>query len=248
MDSDKYEISDEMLNMFVDGELAEEEADEIHAQLLNDADVRERVCQIRAVRELIGYAYHHVPHQKFERRRSGIGFQKYVSMVAAALLLCFAAMLGWYGHHYSDDALSASRIKADEVFDYLSKEASVQPTSRKIVVHVTTGDLLVLKNVLDETQRLMNSYQDAGESLSIDVVTYKSGINLLREGVTPFAERIALMSENNHVRFYACARSIQKATKEEGNNIVMLPNVKTDKMARELIPERIAKGWVYIKV
>jgi len=246
MDTENF--SDEILNMFVDGELADEESEAIHAQLLNDAILRERVCQIRAVRELVGYAYHNVPVLNPDRRRQDAGISKYFSMIAAVFVLFFAVLAGWYGHDYKTHLISAESVRADEVFDYLSKNTQLQHGSRKIVVHVTTGDIHALRNVLDETQRLISSYKNAGESLNIDVVTYKSGINLLRKGVTPFSKRIAKMSQNSQIRFYACARSIQKAEDKEGQNIVMLPQVRTDKMAREIIPERIADGWVYIKV
>jgi len=56
------------------------------------------------------------------------------------------------------------------------------------------------------------------------------------------------MVENYGVALYACERSIKKAEKKEGGQIVLVPQAVTNKTARDLIPERLEKGWVYIKV
>jgi len=60
-------------------------------------------------------------------------------------------------------------------------------------------------------------------------------------------ERIQKLIENKGVSFFACERSVAKAHKKEGIEIVLIPGVKADKTARELIPARLKKGWVYIK-
>jgi len=49
------------------------------------------------------------------------------------------------------------------------------------------------------------------------------------------------------VELFACIRSIQKAQEREGADVVFMPGVKSKKSAREIIPARLEKGWVYIK-
>ena len=53
--------TDEQLNLFIDNQLDTAEKDEIRHAILEDATLRERVCQLKAVRELVGYAYENVP-------------------------------------------------------------------------------------------------------------------------------------------------------------------------------------------
>ena len=55
------------------------------------------------------------------------------------------------------------------------------------------------------------------------------------------------MIEDDDVSFFACERSVAKAQKREGIEIKLLPGVESDKSARDLIPDRLEKGWVYIK-
>jgi len=70
---------------------------------------------------------------------------------------------------------------------------------------------------------------------------------MLRPDVSPYVERIQKMIDEDGVSFFACERSVAKAHKKEGVEIVLMKGVKADKTARELIPERLEKGWVYIK-
>ena len=53
--------TDEQLNLFIDNQLDTAEKDAIRHSILEDAVLRERVCQLKAVRELVGYAYENVP-------------------------------------------------------------------------------------------------------------------------------------------------------------------------------------------
>ena len=55
------DISEEKLNLFIDGQLDIDEMNEIRQAVLDDKELRERVCQLNAVRELVGYAYKEVP-------------------------------------------------------------------------------------------------------------------------------------------------------------------------------------------
>lgn len=246
-DENEFDISDEQLNLFIDEQLGSEEMDVIQKALLDDKTLRERVCQLRAVRELVAYAYGDAPRSRMDRRiRVGSRWNK-ASSFAASILLIMGALFGWFGHTLSDSQLGIA--SSEEIFDYYTNHIPANHAQRKIVIHVSTGDLLALNKALDETEQLIKSYNKAGSSVTIDIITNKSGINLLRSGVTPYADRIERMVNNNeNVQFFACSRSIAKAALKEGKAITMLPQAHVANTARELIPERIDKGWVYIKV
>ena len=244
---DSHHITEEKLNLFIDEQLDKTEMDEIHRLLLDDKSLRERVCQLKAVRELVGYAYSEAPRSGMERRVSRSARWNRSSAIAASFLLMVGVALGWFGHGVGgpDAHIASSR----EIFDYYSNNIPASHTLRKIVVHVSSGDLYDLKKALDETDQLLQSYRSAGAPLAIDIVANKAGINLLRKGVSPYADRIEKMvEENDNIQFFACARSIAKAKKKEGKDFAMLPEAHIARPARELIPERIDKGWVYIKV
>ena len=240
-------ITEEQLNLYIDDQLDKAEMDEIRKLSMDDKNLRERICQLKAVRELVGYAYGDVPRSRVDRRVNRSAEKRTGYAIAASLLLVCGALIGWIGHGLSDSPLNM--VNSREVFDYYSNNIPASHAERKIVVHVSTGDLLALKQALDETERLLQSYHDAGAPLTIDIVANKGGINLLRTGISPYADRIARLARNNdNLQFFACARSIAKARKKEGKDFAMLPQAHVARPARELIPERIDKGWIYIKV
>ncbi len=241
------QFSDEDLNMFVDEQQADQEAQQIREAMLSDPQLRERVCQIKAVRELVSYAYSDAPRSGLDRRAHKNYRHNIYMTIAASFLLVFGTLIGWYGHNF--EAQPSDIANSREVFEYFAKNIPVNHIGRKIVIHVSTGDILSLKKTLDETEQLYKSYRAAGVPLSIDIVTNKGGINLLRVGVTPYANRIALMTKKyGNIQFFACSRSIAKEKKREGRDIVMLPEAHIARSARDIIPELLDKGWVYIKV
>jgi len=195
----------------------------------------------------VAYAYDTVPVSDSLRSEGGAHNRRYVwKGIAASLLLAVGLVSGWVVH---DVTRSVQIASAEDVFNYYKRATQVDSTERKIILHVTTGDLYAVKGALDEAEQLLVSYREAGTPMKLDIVTYREGINMLRVGVSPYVERIESIIENNeNVSLYACLRSIDKAENKEGKPVVMMDKAVTNKTAQELILERLQKGWVYIKV
>ncbi|MBT8126749.1 MAG: hypothetical protein KJP15_04645 [Gammaproteobacteria bacterium] len=239
--------TDEKLNLFIDNQLDTDETDAIRNAMLKDVSIRERVCQLKAVRELVGHAYNSIPVTDSSGCNTGKRQTSYLGKgIAAALMLAVGMFAGWI----VNDATRTMQIaSAADVFQYYKHSKAVDRAERKIILHVTTGDIYAVKNALDEAEQLLASYRDAGTPMKLDIVTYKQGINMLRVGVSPYVDRLEnIVESNDNVFLYACQRSIDKTEKLEGKRIVMMKKAVTDKTAQELISERLQKGWIYIKV
>lgn len=239
------DISEDTLNLFIDEQLDSDEMNDIHKALLDDKALRERVCQLKAVRELIAYAYTEVPksannEQTKKQSKSFIG-----RAMAASITLVVGVVIGWTTYQHSPNAIAA--ISAENTFQFVANHVSVDHAQRKIIMHIDSGDLRVVNAALNEADHLMATYRKANTPMQLDVITNKGGINMLRPGVSPYIERIQKLIDDESVSFYACERSIEKAHKREGVEIVLMPDVKIDKSAKELIPDRLKNGWVYIK-
>ena len=243
---DIKDITEDKLNLFIDEQLDSDEMNEIHEALLDNKELREQVCQLKAVRELIGYAYSEVPPSRYEhpdKKRSTILFGR---AVAASVTLIVGVVLGWSTYEYSPNATMA--ISAENTFQYVANHVKAERGKRKIVLHIDSSDLQVVNAALNEADQLLATYRKANTPIKLDIVTNKAGINILRPGMSPYISRIKeLIDSNDEVAVYACNRSIAKALKKEGVDIVLMPEVMKDKSARELIPQRLEKGWVYIK-
>jgi intracellular sulfur oxidation DsrE/DsrF family protein len=239
------DINEDKLNLFVDEQLDTDEMDEIRKALLDDKDLREQVCQIKAVRELVGYAYTVVPessHKTSTKKRSNTIFTR---AVAASITLLVGVVVGWSTYEYSPGAVDG--ISAENTFQYVANHVTADHSQRRIILHIDSSDLRVVNAALNEADNLLATYRKANTPIKLDVITNKGGINMLRTGVSPYIQRIQALIDDDSVSVYACERSIAKAHKKEGVEIVLMQGVKTDKTARELIPDRLEKGWVYIK-
>jgi intracellular sulfur oxidation DsrE/DsrF family protein len=240
-------FTEEKLNLFIDEQLDTDEMDAIHQAVLDDTTLRGRVCQLKAVRELVGYAYQNVPLPQHEEVIKNNRSKYALKGIAASLLIGVGLVTGWMVSEHS--RTTSYMASATDVFQYFKYNAPVDRAERRIVLHVTTGDIVAANAALNEAEQLLASYHEANTPMKLDVVTYKDGINMLRVDVSPYVKRIESIIENNgNISFYACQNSIIKAKNKEGRDIVLMPNTIIDKTAQELISERLEKGWVYIKV
>jgi len=239
------DLSEDKLNLFIDEQLDSDEMNDIHQALLDDKELRERVCQLKAVRELVGYAYSEVPVSKYDIQTQKQSTSIFSRAVAASVTLVVGVLLGWGTYQHSP--MSVSGISAENTFQYVANHVTVDHTNRKIIFHIDTGDLQVVNAALNEVDFLLATYKKANVPMKLDVITNKGGINILRQDISPYINRIQKLIANEDVSFFACERSIAKANKKEGVEIKLMPGVMQDKSARELIPDRLGKGWVYIK-
>jgi intracellular sulfur oxidation DsrE/DsrF family protein len=239
------DISEDKLNMFIDGEMDSEEMNEIHKALLDDKVLRERVCQLKAVRELVGYAYsevHSVNDQGVECKRSNSLLFK---AMAASITLLVGVLLGWSTYEYSPNAVNA--ISAENTFQYVANHVTADSRQRKIILHIDSSDLKVVEAALNEADYLLATYRKANKPLKLDIITNKTGIDILRPAISPYINRIQKLVDEEGVTLFACVRSINKAHKREGGEVVLMKGVHAGKTAKEIIPARLEKGWVYIK-
>ena len=239
------DLTEDKLNLFIDNQLDSEEMNMIHETLLDNKDLRERVCQLKAVRELIGYAYTDVPGLSDETHQYRKTSSVFVKSIAASVTLVVGVLLGWSTYQYSPNAIQA--ISAENTFQYVANHAAVEHGKRKIILHIDSSDVQVVNAALNEAQQLLTTYRKANTPMELAVIANKKGINILRPDMSPYISRIQNLVSNDEVTLYACDRSIAKALKKEGVEIVLMPGVVKDKSARELIPERLKQGWVYIK-
>jgi intracellular sulfur oxidation DsrE/DsrF family protein len=84
--------------------------------------------------------------------------------------------------------------------------------------------------------------------MQLEIIANSRGINLLRTGVSPHAERIAHMKQRHaNLHWVACGQSIARFT-QDGEQVVLLPATRTAPTAIEEIVTRLQQGWTYVRV
>jgi len=231
-------VSEEQLNAFLDGELEPEETTSLFSQAEHSAELDQRLCQQRKLKELVKHAYREVPEprQPSSVRRlpqSTIGLA-----LVASVLLVLGAITGLFLHGYfNHGSVSGGYAAAVD-------PAQVVATDN-FIIHVSSGDPEKMGFALQKAQALLSS-AGQGAQRKVEVVANEKGLDLLRSDVTRFKDEISYLA-SEHVVFYACSKTIQRL-QEKGVEVRLVPEAMKGFTALDRVVLRMHEGWQYIKI
>jgi len=153
-------ISDELLNSFVDSELALDETGELFSVIGRDDALKKRVCELRSLKEMVQHAYHQLPSCTVPTVKKSAHWKhsciQNTSRLAACVLLL---VLGWSsGWVMSSRSQSASDQKLMPVFQ-ATQSNNVAEKPNNFIVNVSSSNPARLKTALDETENLLEATQ-----------------------------------------------------------------------------------------
>ncbi len=239
-------ISDEFLNALVDDQLDSAEKDYALRAVNQDAALRERVCELRGLKEMVQHAYPQATVEQVQRRgRMSLRIPQLQSLAACFLLLLVGGTSGWLIHDLSLPAGDNQMIHSLQALQ--QNDFAVHPS--KFVVHVDTANPVRLKTALDEAESLLASAPDNPDAMRVEVVANGPGLDLLRADRSPYAQRIALLEKKYPtLDFMACGQTIRKL-RDKGIVVELLPNtLVTPSALEQIITRRLKQHWAYIKV
>jgi len=242
-------ISDEFLNSFVDNELGSNEKNEIFDAINQDEALKQRVCELRGLKEMVQHAYQ-LPLAPAMSPARKLRFwqphylQNMPSLAACMLLLLLGGGSGWL---MSAWMAPKSDFKTAHVFQPIQGSVTGEEPGR-IIVHVSNSNPVRLRTALDETEGLLEAYKRAHRQLRVEIIANGGGMDLLRSDVSPFGMRIGLMlAKYPNLDILACSQSIGKLQKR-GLVVRLLPNTGIVTSAAEEINKRLLQGWDYVRV
>jgi hypothetical protein len=239
---DKF--SDEYLNAFVDDELTPEEREQVYARLSQDDALKQQVCKLRHISDLVSLAYKQLPQPAPDLRTAKMG--KWFGLgLAAGLALAVSAVAGWLLYP------SSTPNPGSPVTQAASPAASVASVGdvEKVLIHISDGRATHLKTALDDVENLMRYYRDSHQNARVEVVANSDGLTLLLADRSPYAQRIhQLQSEYKDLTFVACQNTIDRFRRDLGISVKLLPGVVIIDSGVAQIMRRQHQGWAYIQV
>lgn len=231
-------ISEEQLNAFVDGELDSEDRSRLFDAAEQSAELDQRLCQQRKLKELIKHAYRNVPEPKRllagpRSRNSVLGLA-----VAAALLLLLGITAGLLIPSFFDRNPTEGGLAA------ISNPQAVAAVDNYIL-HVVSGEPAQMKRALLMAKELL-ARAEPGKPRQVEVIANEKGLNLLRSDVTLFSEEIQALARE-HVIFYACSKAIARL-EENGVVVQLVPEAIPGFTALDRVVTRMKDGWQYVKI
>jgi len=240
--------SDEILNAFVDGEFCPEERLATLKQIASDDRLSREICDLCQIKEMVNLAYERVPAppQRHGLARSARG--GWLGPVAAAvvMMLSIAGITG-VGLSLQEPPQQTARVSGADLSQPL--HGTVRETSR-ILLHLTTTDSERITNMLDEVELLMGAAKAQGVALQIQVVAHGEGLALLREDISPFPQRVAMLSAQypEGLSFTACLNTLERLRREENIHVRLLPEAQVINSGVAEVIRRQSQGWAYIQV
>lgn len=232
--NDGQSISDERLNAFVDNQLGSQECDEILTAIATDAELGQRLCELRSAKELVRHAYGRVPNS---RRPANRHFSIWSGAIAASLTLMIGVLVGWLGHQ-----AATLRETPGPTASWAERVFSLAPT--RILIHLDNSRSEQMDAALD----LAEAYLAKSKGAHVEIITNHSGLDLLRAETTPYAERIAgIRKHYEQVGFIACGQTIMRL-KSGGLDTELVPEAAVTGTAIEHVASRVQQGWTYLKI
>lgn len=238
-------LSNEMINAYADGELQGSERAEFEARLQHDTEAQQTLQGILEIKRQLRQAYRDtaVPAKNSSRTASyrPAGY-------AALLVLAFSG--GWFGsnqmHHSDVQSLTEAQLLPSS--DDLLQVSSVASAVGKYILHVDSKDQLKFKRALDKAEALVAMYQATAHPYEIEVIANAGGLDMLREGKTPYADRIRQLSQRYpSIRFIACSNALERL-QEKGIEANLVASVHHEATALDQVVKRMNQGWTYMKI
>lgn len=239
-------VSDEVLNAFVDGELDLAESEALLARIREDRDLAQRLCSLRSLQSMVRLAYLEPPVAG--GRRSGAGArQRWVQRAAVGgLILLVGVAGGWSLRGFDSQPVTALPAAASGSAQVVSLSQVADPD--RVMLHIDSAAPEKMKAVLDHAERLLDQAERQGRTLQLEVIANSLGIDLLRAGHSPYAERMARMKQRHaNLQWVACGQSIARL-RSNGELIELLPDTRTATTAISEIVSRLQQGWTYVRV
>lgn len=91
-------------------------------------------------------------------------------------------------------------------------------------------------------------YQDLGEKVEIEVVTFGPGLHMLHDDTSPLKARIKAMTASTPaITFKACGNTQGNMSKAKNKDIALIPEAVVVKSGVVRVMELQEKGWTYVR-
>lgn len=126
--------------------------------------------------------------------------------------------------------------------------ALAEGKAHHIAIHVDQNDPHVMNMALNNAQNVEAFYKSQGDTVTVEVVAYGPGLNMLVAGKSPVADRVAQMSlAMDNLRFSACNNTLTKMEKKVGHPIKLLSEAQIVPSGVVRLTELQEEGYSYVR-
>jgi intracellular sulfur oxidation DsrE/DsrF family protein len=118
----------------------------------------------------------------------------------------------------------------------------------RLILQVNTNDPAMMNLALNNATNVAQYYQELGEKVEIEVVTFGPGLHMLRDDTSPVKARISTIALSTPaISFKACGNTQGNMSKAENKDIALIPEAVVVKSGVVRVMELQEKGWTYVR-
>lgn len=118
----------------------------------------------------------------------------------------------------------------------------------RLILQVNTNEAAMMNLALNNATNVAQYYQDLGEKVEIEVVTFGPGLHMLRDDTSPVKARITTIALSTPaISFKACGNTQSNMSKAENKEIALIPEATVVKSGVVRVMELQEKGWTYVR-
>ena len=126
--------------------------------------------------------------------------------------------------------------------------AFAEGTAHKLAIHVDQNDPQVMNMALNNAANVASYYAEKGEEVTIELVAYGPGLNMLVADKSPVADRIKTMSmEMENLSFAACGNTHKAMMKKAGGDVPLMEEATVVPSGVVRLMELQEDGYSYVR-
>lgn len=129
-----------------------------------------------------------------------------------------------------------------------SAPAGATGKSHKIAIQVSENDKTIMNLALNNIVNMSQFYSEAGDLVTMELVAYGPGLNMLRVDTSPVKERLhSIKTSIPDITFSACKNTMEGMQKAEGHPIQIVADARIVPAGVVRLTELQEQGYSYIK-
>lgn len=118
----------------------------------------------------------------------------------------------------------------------------------KVAVHVDSNDPQVMNMALNNVENVNAYYAEKGEEVTVELVAYGPGLQMLVPGKSPVADRIKTMHlAMDNLTFAACGNTLRKMSQKAGKDIQVMEEAVVVPSGVVRLIELQEAGYAYVR-
>jgi intracellular sulfur oxidation DsrE/DsrF family protein len=118
----------------------------------------------------------------------------------------------------------------------------------KVAIHVDEENVSTMNMALNNAANIIKHYEEKGEEVTVEIVTYGPGLHMLRADTSPVSARISEMGlTHDNLSFSACLNTVQAMQQRAQTDIELLPEANVVPSGAVRLMELQYDGYAYLR-